>query len=131
MSMPMRLHNLTSSGSFSRAAGAAVVLMGGLVLMGWLFDVEILKSIIPGMTAMNPGGTAVAFLLAGVSLWIQSVPAHRRLRALAMACAGAVVVLALFRLAGYLLGWDGGPDQVLFREKLALEALRVGYPNRM
>jgi PAS domain S-box-containing protein len=131
MSMPARPRTLTGSRYFSRAASAAVILMGGLVLMGWLFDVENLKSIIPGMIAMNPGGTAVAFLLAGVSLWIQSAPASRRLRAVAMACAGAVFLWALFRLGGYLFAWDGGPDQLLFREKLALEERRAGYPNRM
>ena len=114
MSMPMRPRTLTGSRSFARAAGAAVILIGGLVLAGWLFDVETLKSIIPGMIAMNPGGTAVAFLLAGVSLWIQSAPASRRLRAVAMACAGAVVLLALLRLGGYLLalGWRPGPAPV-------------------
>ena len=131
MSMPMRPRTLTGSRSLARAAGAAVILIGGLVLVGWLFDIETLKSIIPGMIAMNPGGTAVAFLLAGVSLWIQSAPASRRLRAVAMACAGGVVLWALLRLGGYLLAWDGGPDQLLFREKLALEDRRAGYPNRM
>ena len=131
MSTSTRPRSLTNSRSFSRAAAAAVILMGSLVLMGWLFDIDTLRSIIPGMTAMNPGGTAVAFLLAGVSLWIQSASASRRLRAAALACAGAVVVLALFRLGGYLLDWDGGPDQLLFRDKLALEERRVGYPNRM
>ncbi len=64
---------------------------------------------------MNPGGTALAFLLAGVSLWIQAATVSRRLRALGMACAGVVILLALFRLGGYLLAWDGGPDQLLFR----------------
>ena len=70
-------------------------------------------------------------MLAGVSLWIQSAPANRRLRAVAMACAGAVVLLALVRLGGYALEWDGGPDQLLFREKLAVEDRHAGYPNRM
>ena len=131
MSMPMHPNTLAGSRSFARASGAAVILIGGLVLMGWLFDIETAKSIIPGMIAMNPGGTAVAFLLAGVSLWIQSAPASRRLRAVAMACAGVVVLWAVLRLGGYLLAWDGGPDQLLFREKLALEDRRAGYPNRM
>jgi signal transduction histidine kinase/DNA-binding response OmpR family regulator len=131
MSMPMRPRTLTGSRSFGRASGAAVILIGALVLMGWLFDIETAKCIIPGMTAMNPGGTAVAFLLAGVSLWIQSAPASRRLRAVAMACAVVVVLWGLLRLAGYLLAWDFGPDQLLFRHKLALEDQRAGYPNRM
>ena len=132
MSMPMRPRTLTGSRSLARASGAAVILIGGLVLVGWLFDIEILKSIIPGMIAMNPGGTAVAFLLAGVSLWIQCGAGRLvRRRAVGMACAGGVVLWALLRLGGYLLAWDGGPDQFLFRAKLALEdrARRLSQPD--
>ena len=53
-----------------------MILIGGLVLAGWAFDVAVLKSLIPGLTAMNPGGTALAFLLAGVSLWVQASAAR-------------------------------------------------------
>ena len=127
----MAPRTFTGSLSFSRVAGAAVILMGGLVLLGWLFDIEILKSVIPGMIAMNPGATAVAFMLAGVSLWIQSAPANRRLAPWPWPAQGAVVLLALVRLGGYALEWDGGPDQLLFREKLAVEDRHAGYPNRM
>jgi PAS domain S-box-containing protein len=129
--MPFGPHQVTGYWYFSRVASAAVILMSGAVLVGWAFDQEALKSLIPGMVAMNPGGTALAFLLAGVSLWIQTGPAGRRLRALGIACAGGVVLLALFRLAGYCAGWDLGPDRLLFGPKLDLEALRTGHPNRM
>ena len=81
--------------------------------MGWWSDIETLKSVIPGLVAMNPGGTAVAFVLAGVSLWIQSGPP-----AVAVASRHGVRrhgrALALLRLGGYLLDWDGGPDQACF-----------------
>ncbi len=106
----MAPRTFTGSLSFSRVAGAAVILMGGLVLLGWLFDIEILKSVIPGMIAMNPGATAVAFMLAGVSLWIQSAPANRRLRAVAMACGRRRPLGA--RTSGRLrvgVGWGPGP----------------------
>ena len=35
------------------------------------------------------------------------------------------------RLFGYLVEWDNGPDRLLFRVKLDLEALRTGHVNRM
>jgi PAS domain S-box-containing protein len=129
--MHIRPPTLTGFRFFARAFGAAVILISGSVLAGWAFDIEALKSALPGMVAMNPGGTALAFLLAGVSLWVQSAPASRRLRALAMACAGGVILLALLRLGGYLLAWDRGPDRLLFRAKLDMEGLRTGHPNRM
>ncbi|MGE3820793.1 MAG: PAS domain S-box protein, partial [Isosphaeraceae bacterium] len=117
--------------TLSRAAGVAVVLIGLTVLLGWGFDVETFRSVIPGMTAMNPGGTALAFILSGISLWIQSGSVGPRVRAFGAACAGAVALLALIRIGGYVFTWDGGPDQFLFRDLLDLEGLRTGHPNRM
>ena len=131
MSISARPRTPTGFLYFARTAGAAVILVSGLAIAGWGLDIDAFKSVIPGLTAMNPGGTALAFLLAGISLWIQSVPSGRRLKVLAMACAGGVVLLALLRLGGYLLAWDGGPDQMLFRAKLDLEGLRTAHPNRM
>ena len=124
--------NLTGFRFLARGAGAAVILIGGLVLAGWAFDVAVLKSLIPGLTAMNPGGTALAFLLAGVSLWAQaSAGATPRRRAVGIACAAGVLLIGLARVGGYLAGWDGGPDQLLFRAALEREAVRAGLPNRM
>ena len=132
MSMTIGPRNLTGPSSVARAAGAAAILIGVLVLAGWTFDVAVLKSLIPGRTAMNPGGSALAFLLAGVSLWVQAseVMTSRR-RAVGIACAVVVLLIGLARVGGYLAGWDVGPDQLLFREDLEREALRLGQPNRM
>ena len=110
--------NLIGFRFLARGAGAAVFVIGGLVLAGWTFDLAILKSLIPGLTAMNPGGTALAFLLAGVSLWVQaSSGGSSRRRAFGIGCAAGVLLIGLVRVAGYLAGVDGGPDQWLFRRR--------------
>ncbi len=62
-------HFLAGFRRFSQAASAGAVLISCLVLAGWAFDIRTLRSTFPGLTAMNPGGTAVAFLLSGVSLY--------------------------------------------------------------
>lgn len=104
---------------FSAAAGIAIVAMGGVVLLGWWLDFEPFKAVIPGMVAMNPGGTTVAFLLSGMALWSlqswQPVPRRRAGQLLA----AVAVLLAGFRLVGYGLGWDIGPDRWLFTSELA------------
>ncbi len=80
------------------------------------------------MVAMNPGGTATGFLMAGASLWLaQSGERARARRRIGTALAAAVTLLAVARLAGYWLDWDYGPDQVLFPQKLAAYEI----PNRM
>jgi PAS domain S-box-containing protein len=117
--------------AFARIAAAAVMLIGASVLAGWAFDVGMLKRIIPGMVAMNPGGTALAFLLAGASLWAQAGRPGRRATAVGRGLAVAVVLLASLRLGGYLLDRDAGPDRMLFRQALDREALVTGHPNRM
>ncbi|QEL20799.1 response regulator [Limnoglobus roseus] len=114
----------------SQAAAAGAVLIACLVLAGWAFDIGTLRSTFPGLTAMNPGGTAVAFLLSGVALYARTNRA-RGARRLGVVCAAGVLLIALLRLGGYLIGWDGGPDQLLFRAALDREALRTGHANRM
>ena len=129
--MTDHLRNLAGFRFLARGAGAAVFLIGCLVLAGWAFDVAVLKSLVPGLTAMNPGGTALAFLLAGASLRPRRRPAPRLGNAPSgSACAAGVLLIGLARMGGYLAGRDGA-DQFLFPAALEREALRAGRPNRM
>ena len=114
--------------STSRAAAVLVMAIAVLVIAGWGLNVEVLRSVVPGLTAMNPGGTALAFLLAGGSLWCltQNQPSPRAQKA-AMVLAALVVGLASLRLMQYVLGLAWGPDQWLFPTKLDL----YQPPNRM
>jgi two-component system, sensor histidine kinase and response regulator len=111
----------------SRAAAVAVIVVGCMVLIGWSLDIELLKAVFPRMVAMNPGGTALAFLLAGGSLWLLQSPRTRRRRQVGRGLAVAVTLGAILRLAGYWFQWDYGPDQWLFSQKLAAYEI----PNRM
>src|ERR1051325_11971838 len=52
---------------FSRQAGVTVILIGCLVLFGWLLNNPFLKSVTPHLIAMNPL-TAVLFILSGTAL---------------------------------------------------------------
>ncbi|MHB8861480.1 MAG: response regulator [Pirellulaceae bacterium] len=113
---------------FSQAASGVVIAVSCLVLIGWALDVETLKAVFPGMVAMNPGGTAVAFLLGGGSLWLLQRPSRTgRQRRVGRMFALGMTLWAVIRLAGYWFYWDYGPDQWLFSSKLAAYEI----PNRM
>ncbi len=118
---------------FAQAASATVIVIGFLVLGGWAIDSAIFISVFPTLVAMNPI-TAVAFILAGLSLWLLGDEATdpsgiRRGRRFGQACALAVALVGLLRLSEILLGWNLGVDQLLFHQKLA--AAPAGWPNHM
>jgi len=107
---------------YSRAASIAVVVLGCSVLVGWAFDVGVLKSVLPGLATMKLN-TAAAFSLGGVSLWLlQQAPAYRRL---APAGAALVLLIALLTLSEYLFGWDLGIDQLLVEDPAGAVAGRM------
>ncbi|TWU23779.1 response regulator [Bythopirellula polymerisocia] len=123
------LHDARLVGRFhflAKVASIAVIALGCTVLVGWALDIEILKTVFPGLVAMNPGGTAIAFLLGGASLWLLNESSTRQ-RRVGQVLAVGVVFLAVMRFGGYWLDWDDGPDRWLFSQ--GLEAYDT--PNRM
>lgn len=51
----------------SRWSCGIVLAISVLVLMGWLFDIPVLTSILPGLATMKPN-TALGFILCGIAL---------------------------------------------------------------
>jgi PAS domain S-box-containing protein len=99
------------------------VAVGVLVLAGWFFSLDFLKSVVPGLVAMNPA-TAVTFILAATALrLLQSDATERRGRLLARGLAVGVALVGALRSAEYLFGWPINLDELLFRDQLG--------PNRM
>ncbi|MEO8358903.1 MAG: CHASE3 domain-containing protein, partial [Vicinamibacteria bacterium] len=84
------------------------------MLIGWVFDIRALRSIRPEWAVMQ-ANTALGLALSGIALW------QLRDRALAgwasrmgQVCASAAAMIGLLTLAGYILGWHPGIDNLLF-----------------
>ncbi len=110
--------------SLPSITSAFCVSVGVLVLVGWTFDLELLKRVVPGFVAMNPL-TAITFVLAGAALTIflrsGPRPAVRyaiRFLALLTIWIGAVKLASLFggSTSHNIDTWfftsklDGGPE---------------------
>jgi methyl-accepting chemotaxis protein len=115
--------------SWSRRAGIAVTAVGVAVLIGWMLNIPLLKSIHPSLVTMK-ANTALAFLLSGIALlMLQAGPADQRKLRIARWCALAVALVGLLTLSEYILGRDLGIDQLLFREPGG--AVGTSTPGRM
>jgi PAS domain S-box-containing protein len=113
---------------WERKAGIFSLLVGLIVLSGWLFNNPVLKSFLPGFPEMK-ANTALAFFFAGLSLCLSS-PTSRQpwVEVAAKGCAGLTLLLSLLNLVQYSLGLDLGIDEFLFRDLLAPPN---SYPGRM
>jgi len=111
-----------------QCAAVTAMVAGCAALCGWIVGNDVLKSLVPGLVAMNPV-TAVAFVLLGLSLWLSILPPTGRRPALAQRCGSVVVLIGLLKLCDVFLGWNSGIDRLLFPG--ALETVTTGLPNRM
>ncbi len=120
---------ISSFKTFSQVASIIVILVGCFVLVGWVFNIAIFKSIHTSLVTMK-ANTAFAFLLSGVSLWMMCKQklGHRE-RRIAQTCTAIVALIGLFTLTEYMFGWNLGIDQLLFKESAT--AVGTSHPGRM
>jgi len=110
--------------AFAKVAGLAVAGVGALVLLGWIFDVQTLKSISPDWMTMKVN-TAFASSWQ-VFRWLCSLMNQgHSLASLAGGWRATVLLVAVLTLGEYALNVDFGLDQLL---KLQPEAER--FPSR-
>lgn len=112
----------------TKGSSAAVTLIGGLGLVGWVFDIPAFTSVLPGFVTMH-ANTALALVVAGVSLWLLGTAQAKNARALAAVGATLVALMGLLTLSQYLFGWDLGLDELLF--KAPRTAVATSPPGRM
>ena len=111
----------------SRACGLIALALGLAVLIGWAFDVAALKTVLPGLTAMQPW-TAITMVLAGGALLATTVPG-RIAATTSIALAGAVLLIGLQALLQHATGLDFGTDRLLFPTAVSNQ-LGPAHPGR-
>ena len=122
--------------SFSKKASIAVMAIGCTVILGWIFDLQLLKSILPGLVTMK-ANTAVCFILGGFSLFIlqrrraelTAIKHQKIANCLIFSGSFLIILISLLTLAQYRFNLDLGIDQLLFKESYTLTSR--GIPGRM
>ena len=115
--------------SISRIASITVILIGCMVIFGWMFDIPTLKSVVPGLVTMK-ANTAFGFILGGtcISLWHRG-SRESQSRRVALICAILVVAIGLLTLMQYGFGVNFGIDELFFKE--SVDAVATATPGRM
>ncbi|MBV9766457.1 MAG: PAS domain S-box protein [Acidobacteriaceae bacterium] len=110
--------------------GSLAIALGLVVLIGgWAFHIEILKTLQPGHLSIK-ANSALGVLLIGVAVWLNARgESNRFMRLVAPACAIVTIVLSLVTLFEYASGRNLGIDELLFRDPV-ITAGSV-YPGRM
>jgi hypothetical protein len=114
----------------SRICSLVVIVVVFLVLVGWQFNIERLKRVIPGLVEMNPM-TAMSFLLNAISLWILSIQVglKKKWRIVAIVLAVLTIIIGGSKLLDLFFHTHFDFDQLLFRQKINTIFLKT--PNRM
>lgn len=111
--------------SLTQLAGGAIVVVGAVVLGGWMFHFPVLESIFPGLATMK-ANTALGFAMLGAGLWLAGRASAPRA---VVALGATTLLLGALSLTQDLTGWHAGIDQLLFRDPATLPPLPAGRPS--
>src|SRR5580698_9982533 len=101
---------------YSQVAVITVLALSCLVFYGWVFHIDSLTTVFPGLVTMK-ANTAVGLAFAAISLWLLLPGESPRLRVhFARLLALVVVLIGAITLCEYVFALDFGIDQLLVND---------------
>lgn len=114
--------------TYARLAAVTVMIIGLVVLVGWLLDVPSLKAVLPGWTAMVVN-TACTFTVLGVGLWCATFRVSLAGNWIRRLCAVLTILVGGLTLVEYVMSVDLAIDLLLPFELQRTQP--VLFPGRM
>ncbi len=109
---------------------AITIVIGGTVMLGWIFDIGILKTILPGFVNMKVN-TAGAFLCSGIAGTILALKKDEKGAGRILINLSVIIIIAIsaLTLGEYWTGLSFHIDELLFRD--AVVTTGTSTPGRM
>ena len=102
-------------GKLPQLAAILSAIVGLVAFAGWVLDIPLLKSVLPGAVEMK-ANTAIGLVFSACALFILSGQPLRPQQRLAQTLGWLVLALGLATLSQYLFGWRLGIDELFFRD---------------
>jgi PAS domain S-box-containing protein len=115
---------------FITIASILIVVLGLSVILGWLFDIALLKSVFPDYTAMR-FNTSLGLILAGISLYLLNTDKDNIRRLFSNALAFLVLAIGGLTFSQELFNYNLGIDQLFIDGTDSTTAESSAYPGRM
>ncbi|RKS13829.1 PAS domain-containing protein [Flavobacterium sp. 120] len=113
----------------SKILAIAISSLGIIVLIGWLLNISVLKSVIPSVVSMKVN-TALCFIFSGFTLWILNEERLSSFKKIGSIIFPSIMILiGLLTFNEYLFEINYGIDEFLFKEETA--AIATSHPGRM
>ncbi|MBY0477690.1 MAG: PAS domain S-box protein [Chitinophagaceae bacterium] len=113
-----------------KIASFFVMVIGVLTIVGWQFDIDFLKEVLPTSVAMNPL-TAVLFIFLALSCFIQ---VHKQenwhFQKIAISLVILVLLISVLKLLAFFRLFESGIDHWLYKNKTESDMFN-GLPNSM
>jgi PAS domain S-box-containing protein len=123
-------HDQISSNSLlTQLVSAVAISWGCVVLLGWYFDIEVIKAGFGVSQTTIKANEALCFVFAGASLWLLLQYQNSRISYyLGIFCARFLIVVGGLTFCEYIFGWNLNIDQLLFSDSISQNIL---HPGRM
>ncbi|AXG74810.1 PAS domain S-box protein [Flavobacterium arcticum] len=122
----MKLKNKLKIYNYARILSLSVFLLAFLVIIGWILDIPLLKSIMPDYISMKLN-TALCFIIMSTSLILETFPKKRTIVILLNVF---VATLCILTYSQEVFGYDLGLDQLIIMDLDAISD-KSPYPGRM
>ncbi len=120
---PMKLTKV----HLSKAAAIITIVVALLVLIGWVFNIQVFKSILPQWSAMK-FNAALCFLLSGITLYLFNKPSlSLTVKKIAKLFAFIILLTGLLTLSQYFFGYNAGINELFWKD----DPDAGTYPGRM
>lgn len=113
----------------TKVLAAVSLLIALAAICGWVFDIEHLKNVVPGIINMK-FNTALGFVLLSVAILLNESDSNKRFQQWAVAIAWFMIVFGLLSAAQTVFGFNAGIDELLHKDDInPVETIYPGRPS--